>query len=344
MPSKSQKQESPAKIAAQLKLKFIENIGSITKAQTEIHRVSGELAGLVRSQISSEQIKEVLDSLVAADITILLRALVETDIHGIKCVLGAVSGIPAGFVQAFNDHNAMNELFGAFEDHTCNTDDKQAFMKLGEFILAVYEAYASRIKSTHSVRAIECAMKLGVKPNLTVARKILSDDGFSVSYKVKALLVLKEQNGRDIETELERLEKTVVERLSTGRINHFSLIEEVIGVGVPVKNLLDAVMVAKEASLFIEFLKKYQECLPAAQEIVLTSGKIHDVVSFFRNFGKNCDQERFVKRITDLMIPDPTEIAKGILGIGKDENNQMHRMPHPLMFHPLMMCGPFAKW
>jgi hypothetical protein len=136
----------------------------------------------------------------------------------------------------------------------------------------------------------------------------------------------------------------VVERLGTGRIRDFSLIEEVIGVGVPAKNLLNAVMTAKEASLFIEFLKKYQECLSAAQEIILTSDNIHDVISFFRNFKKDCDQDRFVKRIADLMVPDPTEVAKGMLGIGDGEHrysmHPMHRMLHPMMF----MCSPFMKW
>lgn len=347
MPAKSQKQESPAKIAAQLKLRLTENIRSIIKARAEIRRVSGELSELVRSQMNSEQIKEILDGgLSTIDITTLLQALVETNIHSVRCILDAVSGIPNGFVQAFNDYNMMNELFGSFEDHTCNTSDKQGFMKLGEFILAVYEAHASKLKSTNSIKAVECAMRLGVKPSLTVAKRILSDDGFSISYKVKAFLILKEKNDRDVEIELEKLEKTVEERLSTGRIRDFSLIEEVIEAGVPAKNLLNAVMVAKEASLFIEFLRKYQECLPAAQEIILASNSVHDVVSFFRNFKKDCDQDKFVKRIADLMVPDPTELAKSMLGIGEGEGRySMHPM-HPMhRFHPMMlMCGPFLKW
>lgn len=343
MPAKSQKQESPAKIAAQLKLRLTENIGLINKARTDIHRAFGEIAGLVRSQMSDELIKETLDHLTAADVTVLLRALAEIDIHSIKRVFDVVPGIPSGFVKSFDDYAAMNELFGSFEDHTCNTSDKQAFMKLGEFILAVYEAYSSRIKSVHSVKAVECAIRLGIKPNLTVAKQILSDDGFSVSYKVKAFSVLKEKNDRDTEFELEKLEKVMAERLGTGRVRDFSLIEEVIEAGVPAGNLLNAVMTAKESSLVIEFLRKYQECLPAAQETILTSDSIHDVVSFFRNFKKDCDQDRFVKRITDLMTPDPTGMAKGMLGIGGDEYRHLMHPMHRL--HPMMlMCNPFNKW
>lgn len=114
-----------------------------------------------------------------------------------------------------------------------------------------------------------------------------------------------------------------------------------IEIGLSPERLLSAIMKSGER-VYTGFLMQHKEHVPVAQELILKSENTGVIVEFFRNFRDACDQERFIKRISELVNPSPNEMAKVLLGLSGNKDGccfPMHRI-HPMMFmHP-----DFRKW